>query len=128
VSTVTGAAPVHALKLAELAVAPGGPETATGYGCPAHAPVVLMLGTTTIDRTAANGQGTFAVPITTSTLPVGHYTVSAHCGIRLAAAFDVVTVARMGQDGATVVIIIFFILLGLLVFRRVTRAEGREPR
>jgi len=95
---------------------------ATGYGCHANAPVVLTIDHNQVARTTTDNQGTFATPIATTSLPVGRYQVLADCGPQLAASFDVVVISHAGQDGSTVVIIIFFILLGLAVFRRSMRA------
>lgn len=77
-----------------------------------------------VGHAKANLQGVFAAPLDTASLAVGRYQVLAHCGPVLAASFDVVLVAQVGQDGSTIVIIVFVVLLGLVLFRRRTFKGG----
>jgi hypothetical protein len=111
-------APGQILNLGALAVSPGANVSATGHGCDANAPVLLSIDANPVGHTTANSQGDFTAALDTSALHVGQYQVTAHCGPTLEAAFDVVLVAQVGQDGTTVVSVIFFILVGLAIFRR----------
>lgn len=71
--------------------------------------------------TAATG-GTFNGPLDVSALPVGSYQVEAHCGVVLYADLDVVLANQVYNDASTVVIIIFFVLIGSgLFWRRLRR-------
>jgi hypothetical protein len=111
-------APSQILDLGAIAISPGANVSATGHGCDADAPVLLTIDQNPVGHTTANSQGDFTAALATSSLHVGQYQVTAHCGPTLEAAFDVVLVAQVGQDGTTVVSVIFFILVGLAVFRR----------
>ena len=54
-----------------------------------------------------------------STLTVGRYDVKAHCGVILVAPLDIVLANHVDPGtSTTMVIIIFFVLIGLVVFRR----------
>jgi hypothetical protein len=121
-------APSHVLDLGQLAVSPGAVVSASGTGCSANVPVVLTIDSATVGHTTANAQGDFSAPLQTSALHVGQYQVLAHCGPTLEAAFDVVLVAQVGQDGTTVVSVIFFILVGLALFRRRINWNGDRTR
>ncbi|MGH9076791.1 MAG: hypothetical protein ACRDY0_04960 [Acidimicrobiales bacterium] len=96
--------------------------TASGFGCAAGAPVALTVDDTAVGHTTAAGDGTFEAPIQTSALAVGRHQVQASCGPVLDATFDVVLASQVSQDGSTVVIIVFVVLLGLVLFRR--RLQG----
>jgi hypothetical protein len=92
--------------------------TAAGYGCDPGSSVLLTVGPTTVGETTASTGGTFTAPLQVGTLPVGRYLVLAHCGPVLAASLDVVLASQVGQATATLAIIVFFLLIGLAVFRR----------
>ena len=107
------------LQLAQATVAPGQQVSATGYGCVASSPVLLTIDGQPVGHTTADPQGRFAAQVADGPLAVGPYRVVAHCGAVLAAPLSVVLASSVGQGRATVVIIIvFFLLVGLAVFRR----------
>jgi hypothetical protein len=55
-------------------------------------------------------------------LPVGSYQVEAHCGVVLYADLDVVLANEVYNDASTVLIIVFFVLIGSgLFWRRLQR-------
>jgi hypothetical protein len=114
--------PVHVqpkvLDLEQFTVSPGQKDQATGVGCLANVPVVLTIDGNPVGRTTSTQRGTFVAPLDTSNLSVGQYQVQAHCGPVLDAAFDVVLISQDGQDGSTLVIIIFFLFIALVLFRR----------
>ena len=77
-----------------------------------------------IGQSTAASSGAFRGPLDVSGLPVGTYQVEAHCGIVLAASLDVVLANQVYDDASTVVIIIFFVLIGSgLFWRRLRRAN-----
>ena len=108
----------QALRLDRVAIPPGGPVTAAGYGCNPSSAVVLTVGTNQVGQTQSLADGTFSTPLDVGGLAVGRYLVVAHCGPALAASLDVVLASQVGQDTATLAIIVFFLLLGLVMFRR----------
>jgi hypothetical protein len=122
--------PASYLHLNQLAIAPGGSVTAIGRGCDGDSPVVLTIGSTRVGHATANTEGTFRAPVAASTLAVGRYDVKAHCGAILVAPLDVVLANKVDPGTATtMVIIVFFVLIGLFVFRRqlFPRSPGHGP-
>ncbi|HXX89556.1 MAG TPA: hypothetical protein VEI83_04950, partial [Acidimicrobiales bacterium] len=120
--------PGQALRLDRIAIPPGGPVTATGYGCDPSSAVLLTVGSKQVGATTAGASGTFAAPLQVGTLPVGRYQVLAHCGPVLAASLDVVLASQVGQDTATLAIIVFFLLIGLAAFRRRIQLDAAPAR
>jgi len=97
--------------------------TASGHGCPANAPVELTVGTITVGTTTADTSGAFTTPLNVGSLPVGRYAVVAHCGPVLTTELDVVLATEANPDTSTLLIIIFFVLIGLALFRRRIRLD-----
>ncbi len=110
------------LHLSRLSIDPGAAVTASGEGCTPFSPVALKVNGASAGQTTASAEGTFRSPVQTTGLAVGRYTVEADCGPVLLAALDVVLPSRVDSDTSTLAIIIFFILLGLALFRRELRA------
>ncbi|MFX0578276.1 hypothetical protein [Nocardia nepalensis] len=108
----------EALSLNSSVVPPGAPVAATGHGCVPGAQVALSVDGAPAGQTIADGAGTFTTPVETSTLQVGHYQVAARCGTLLTAPLDIVLVSHIGTSTATGVVIVFFLALGLLIYRR----------
>ncbi len=107
------------LKLDALAISPGSAVTATGVGCDSNAPVDLTIGSTQVGQTTAATDGSFHAPLHLGSLAVGRYDVQAECGAILTASFDVVLASRVDPGtSTTMIVIVFFILIGLLAFRR----------
>jgi hypothetical protein len=72
----------------------------------------------------------FRAPLAVNTLAVGRYDVKAHCGAILVAPLDIVLANQVDPGTATtMVIIVFFVLMGLFVFRRqlFPRPPGHGP-
>jgi hypothetical protein len=114
-----GATSTSYLKLNALAVSPGAAVVATGRGCDDGSPVTLTIGSQQVGQTTADSEGHFHAPLHLGSLPVGRYDVQAQCGAVLTAALDVVLASKV-DDGTstTLVIIVFFVLIGLVAFRR----------
>jgi len=111
------------LLLSRLTIPPAGSVTASGHGCPANAPVELTVGTITVGTTTADTSGAFTTPLNVGSLPVGRYAVVAHCGPVLTTELDVVLATEANPDTSTLLIIIFFVLIGLALFRRRIRLD-----
>jgi len=97
--------------------------TASGHGCPANAPVELTVGSVAVGTTTADTAGAFTTPLSVGSLPVGRYVVVAHCGPVLTTELDVVLATEANPDTSTMLIIIFFVLIGLALFRRRIRLD-----
>ncbi len=107
------------LQLAHVTVSPGQQVSATGYGCVANSPVLLTIDGQPVGHATADPHGRFAARVEDGPLAVGPHRVVAHCGAVLAAPLSVVVASSVGTGSATVLIIIlFFLLVGLAVFRR----------
>jgi hypothetical protein len=114
-----GATSTSYLQLDALAISPGAAITAAGRGCDHGSPVTLTIGSTQVGETTAGGDGTFHAPLDVKDLSVGRYDVQAACGAILTASFDVVLASRVDPGtSTTMVIIVFFILIGVVAFRR----------
>ncbi len=115
----------RALLLSAQAIPPAGSETATGHGCNSNGIVLLSVDTKQVGKTTADADGSYAAPLQVSSLPVGRYQVVAHCGLFIMASdFDVVLATAANPDTATMLIIIFFVLIGLALFRRRIRLDA----
>ncbi len=115
----SGSTSTSYLKLDALAISPGAAVTAAGRGCDDGSPVTLTIGSTQVGETTAGDDGSFQAPLHVGDLSVGRYDVQAECGAILTASFDVVLASRVDPGtSTTMVIIVFFILIGVVAFRR----------
>ncbi|QSE87357.1 hypothetical protein JWS13_01495 (plasmid) [Rhodococcus pseudokoreensis] len=110
--------PVQGLELSDPAVAPGALVTASGSGCPPGAGVALSVEGVRAGETQADAAGAFEAPINPVVADVGRHQVSAECGPVLTAPLDIVLVSQATGSTATSVVIVFFLLIGLLLYRR----------
>jgi hypothetical protein len=104
--------------LSSLAIPPAGQVSATGSGCLPKADVRLTVGDTNVGETVADGAGGFRAPLRLGSIPVGRYQVSAVCGRLLTASLDVVLGSQVNAETSTLALIIFFLLIGLWLYRR----------
>ncbi len=103
-----------ALKLNQISTPPGGPAVATGRGCVPNSPVTLFVGSKAIGNTVASAQGSFTANLLLN-VPVGHYTITAHCGVTLSAGIDVVLSSQASPPSSTTaVLLVLFLLIVLL--------------
>jgi len=80
-----------------------------------------------VGKTTAGADGSYSAPLQVSSLPVGRYRVVAHCGLFIMASdFDVVLATAANPDTSTLLIIIFFVLIGLALFRRRIRLDAPQ--
>ncbi len=121
-TTTTTATPVvlsgEDLELSSLSIPPAGSVSATGQGCKASVPVLLTVDQAIVGATKSGANGSFSTPLNVSTFPVGQYLVVAHCGPTLTSDLDVVLATEANPDTSTLLIIVFFLLIGLALFRR----------
>jgi hypothetical protein len=114
-----GASSTSYLKLDHLAISPGSQVTASGIGCDPDSPVTMTIGSTQVGQTTSGANGSFHAPLHLGSMSVGRYDVEATCGAVLTASFDVVLASRVDPGtSTTMIVIVFFILIGLLAFRR----------
>jgi len=126
-TTTTLPKATQALLLSSEAIPPAGSETATGHGCNSNGTVLLTVDTKPVGKTTAGADGSYSAPLQVSSLPVGRYQVVAHCGLFIMASdFDVVLATAANPDTSTLLIIIFFVLIGLALFRRRIRLDAPQ--
>lgn len=106
------------LTLVDVSIAPGGADVARGEGCIAGSAVHLSVEGTTVGDTTADGDGTFSAPLRLASFPVGRYRVQAVCGRMLAASLDVVLASQLNPITSTLALIVLFLLIGLVIYRR----------
>ena len=106
--------PSAVLHLDRISTPPGGPAVAMGQGCVPGSPVILSIGPMIIGHAVASAAGTF-----TSTLqlnvPVGHYTITAECGVTLTAGIDVVLSSQANPPSTTEALLLILLLLILVL-------------
>lgn len=90
----------------------------SGGGCDPGAGVALEIASREVGTGVADGAGAFTLVADVPSLPVGRYEVVARCGPVLATTLDVVLVSQVDPGTTTLIVLVFFILLGLAVVRR----------
>ncbi len=115
----SGTEPV--LLLDRPSTEPGGSALALGRGCAPGAPVLLSVEGRDVGTSAADADGAFAVPLAFPEMEVGNYQVEARCGPALTAPIDLAVASLVDPATSTLVVLIFFVLLGLAAFRRQLR-------
>nr|WP_237735173.1 hypothetical protein [Rhodococcus sp. JVH1] len=110
------------------AVEPGDAVTLAGSGCPPDAEVLLSVDGARVGEIRADATGVFRTPLRAVGADVGRHDVSADCGPTFAAPLDIVLVSQATGSTATAVVIVFFLLVGLSIYRRrlLTPQPGRE--
>ncbi|WP_252190328.1 MULTISPECIES: hypothetical protein [unclassified Rhodococcus (in: high G+C Gram-positive bacteria)] len=116
------------LVFTAAAVAPGEAVTMAGAGCPPDAEVLLSVDGAQVGGVRADDTGVFRAPLRAVGADVGRHDVSADCGPTFAAPLDIVLVSQATGSTATAVVIVFFLLVGLSIYRRrlLTPQPGRE--
>ena len=116
------------LVFAAAAVEPGEAVTMAGAGCPPDAEVLLSVDGAQVGGVRADDTGVFRAPLRAVGADVGRHDVSADCGPTFAAPLDIVLVSQATGSTATAVVIVFFLLVGLSIYRRrlLTPQPGRE--
>jgi hypothetical protein len=117
------------LTLVDQSIPPGGGDVARGQGCPAGSAVRLSVAGTPVGDTTADANGAFRAPLRLASFPVGRYQVLAACGPVLAASLDVVLASQVNPITSTLALIVLFLLIGLVIYRRrLLPANHRAPR
>jgi len=98
-------------------VRPGEPLTAIGSGCTPNAPVVLTSGEDRIGLAIADSTGAFTAPVQFSRLDPGRRVVTATCGAVLTSEVDLIVSSSTSGQAGTVVVLIFFLLVGIALLR-----------
>jgi hypothetical protein len=98
------------LRLDRISSPPGGLATAVGQGCVAGSLVTLSIGGAPVGTATANDTGAFTATLQLN-VPVGHYVVTAQCGVTLQAAIDVVLSSRSNPPAAAASILLLLLLL-----------------
>lgn len=124
-TTTTAPRATEALLLSTEAIPPAGAVSATGHGCTGGSTVVLTVDKVPVGTTKADSGGSFSTPLNVGSLAVGQYQVVADCGIELMRSdLTVVLGTQANPDTSTLLIIIFFLLVGLALFRRRIRLDA----
>jgi hypothetical protein len=98
-------------------VRPGEPLTATGSGCAPNAPVVLTSEEDQVGLATADSTGAFTAPVQFSRLDPGRRVVTATCGAVLTTEVDLIVSSSTSGQAGTVVVLIFFVLVGIALLR-----------
>jgi outer membrane biosynthesis protein TonB len=109
--------PSGQLSLDRDNVRPGEPLTATGTGCVPGSPVVLTSGAEQVGWTIADSAGAFVAPVQFSRLEPGRRAVTASCGTVLTTSVDLIVSSSTSGQAGTVVVLIFFVLVGIALLR-----------
>lgn len=117
------------LELDRRSTLPGGQAVASGAGCPTGSNVVLRVGDRVVGRAGVNAAGAFVSELALPLLEVGRHAVVATCGtVDLSTPIDVVltTVVGTGSTGTVGLVLAFFVLCSLFVFRAPDESEERR--
>lgn len=117
VSTTPSGGSGGELSLDRDNVRPGEPLTATGTGCDPGAPVVLSSGPEQIGAATADSSGAFVAPVQFALLRPGRHAVTAVCGPVLTTHVDLIVSSSTSGQAGTVVVLIFFLLVGFALLR-----------
>ncbi|MGH9125085.1 MAG: hypothetical protein ACRDZ8_10225, partial [Acidimicrobiales bacterium] len=106
---------VPGLGLDRISTPPGGPAVARGQGCVPGSFVTLTVASMTVGMTVAGADGTFTANLHLA-VPVGHYTVVAHCGVTLTGAITVVQSSQASPPASTgaLLLVLLLVILGLI--------------
>jgi hypothetical protein len=116
----------HRLVVDSPSGTPGASLTANGEGCSPEAPVVLTVDRQRVGRAIADQAGDFTVPIVVPNVAVGQYAVTASCGPTLGTVLNITLLTDSNPGTLAVVILIFFVLAGLILFQLILRPGARR--
>ncbi|QQQ80787.1 hypothetical protein IOD16_25190 [Saccharothrix sp. 6-C] len=97
---------------------PGDPLTATGTGCEPGSPVRLSSLGEAVGAAKADDSGTFSTRVEFTTIQPGRHVIRADCGVVLVGSVDVALTSSTGGTTSTLVILVFFLLVGAIMVRR----------
>ncbi|WP_367137782.1 hypothetical protein [Saccharothrix sp. HUAS TT1] len=107
-----------ALTLDKDNIQPGDPLTATGTGCEPGSPVRLSSLGEAVGTAKADGSGTFSTRVEFTTIQPGRHVIRADCGVVLVGSVDVALTSSTGGTTSTLVVLVFFLLVGAVLVRR----------
>ncbi|MEU4767209.1 hypothetical protein AB0H12_28530 [Actinosynnema sp. NPDC023794] len=107
-----------ALTLDKDNIQPGDPLTATGTGCDPGSPVRLSSLGEAVGAAKADDSGTFSTRVEFTTIHPGRHVIRADCGVVLVGSVDVALTSSTGGTTSTLVILVFFLLVGAIMVRR----------
>ncbi|MDR6595406.1 hypothetical protein J2S66_003790 [Saccharothrix longispora] len=107
-----------ALTLDRDNIQPGDPLTATGTGCEPGSVVSLSSLGEDVGTAKADGAGTFSARVEFATIQPGRHVVRADCGVVLVGSVDVALTSSTGGTTSTLVVLVFFLLVGAVLVRR----------
>lgn len=97
----------------------------TGKGCTPGAPVSITVDQDQVSEAVADKNGDFTSSFSTASIPSGQHPVRAVCGPTLTAALDILLVSEVGTPGATVTLILLFLLvIGWWLARGISSQKG----
>jgi hypothetical protein len=106
-----------ALTLDRPSVNPGDVLYASGSGCqPGHS-VTMTANGETVGTSTADSTGHFSSPVEFTRIEPGRHFVTASCGIVLTGAVDQILTSSTGGHSGTLVILVFFVLVGIALIR-----------
>ncbi|MCG8919848.1 hypothetical protein L6E12_29155 [Actinokineospora sp. PR83] len=113
----TADAPEGDLRLDRESVQPGDDLSAEGEGCTPGAPVVLTSGGQRVGSTTADAAGGFTAGVEFTRVEPGRHTITAECGVVLTGAVDQIVTSSTGGSSGTLVVLVFFVLVGAALVR-----------
>ncbi|MEV0679478.1 hypothetical protein AB0I60_23430 [Actinosynnema sp. NPDC050436] len=116
-----------ALTLDKDNIQPGDPLTATGTGCAPGSEVKLSSLGEDVGTARADQAGTFSTRVEFSTIQPGRHVIRADCGIVLLGSVDVALTSSTSGTTSTLVVLVFFLLIGAVLLRRQFSAFRRTP-
>jgi len=115
------------VELDRSASPPGGIVAAVGNGCDPDAKVTLLIGAREVGESVADHTGHFEAKLDLPDLDVGRYLVRARCGPTLTTTLDIVLASRVDRATSTLLVLVFFVLLGAALARRQLVLVGPGP-
>jgi hypothetical protein len=109
--------PAGDLVLDHPSIQPGDPLSAAGKGCTPGGPVTLMSGGERVGGAVVAADGTFSAPVQFTRIEAGRHKVTASCGIVLTGAVDQVVTSSTAGHSSTLIVLVFFVLIGVAVLR-----------
>jgi hypothetical protein len=106
-----------ALTLDRPSINPGDVLYASGAGCQPGHTVTMTANGETVGTSTVDSTGHFSSPVEFTRIEPGRHFVTASCGIVLTGAVDQVLTSSTGGHSGTLVILVFFILVGIALIR-----------
>ena len=97
---------------------PGGVVVLRGEGCALGVPVAVGVGDVAVGSIPGEGDGTFVAVLTLPDFGPGRYDIRIDCGTIFTIPIDVVVATSVESPNSVLALVIFFVLLVLVLFRR----------